>query len=59
MPTSKEMFEAIEMCLKLDEEFELSEWEENFIINIGGLIKKERTLSVKQVERLESIYDRT
>ena len=53
------MVEAIETCLKLDDAFELSEWEENFVISVTEQISKGRTLSEKQLERLESIYDRT
>ena len=59
MATPKEMLEAIETCVKLDEDFELSEWEEGFVISIGDRLKSGQTLSDKQVERLESIYDRT
>jgi hypothetical protein len=51
--------EAINTCLKLDEDFELSEWEENFVISIEEQLKKGRGLTEKQIERLESIYDRT
>ena len=36
MATPKEMLEAIETCVKLDEDFELSEWEEGFVISIGA-----------------------
>jgi hypothetical protein len=53
------MVEAIETCVKLDDSFELSEWEEKFVIDIGDKLKKGQTLSEKQTERLESIYDRT
>ena len=59
MPTAREMVGAINDCLKLDEDFELSEWEENFFINIEERVKKNQTLSPKQLERLESIYERT
>jgi rRNA processing protein Krr1/Pno1 len=63
MPTPttpfKDMIEAIESCVKLDDAFELSEWEEKFVIDIGDKLKKGQTLSEKQAERLESIYDRT
>lgn len=59
MPTPLEMVEAIETCLKLDDDFELTEWEENFVIDIGDKLKKGFSLSVKQIERLESIYDKT
>jgi len=57
--TPKDMIEAIETCVKLDDSFELSEWEEKFVIDIGDKLKKGQTLSEKQAERLESIYDRT
>lgn len=59
MITPNDMIEAINTCLKLDEDFELSEWEENFVINIEEQLKKGRKLTEKQIERLESIYDRT
>lgn len=59
MATPQEMIEAIETCVKLDEDFELSEWEEKFVIDIGDKLKKGQSLSDKQAERLESIYDRT
>lgn len=59
MATPKDMIESIETCVKLDEDFELSEWEEQFVIDIGEKLKKGITLSEKQLERLESIYDRT
>jgi hypothetical protein len=55
----QEMMEAINDCVRLDEEFELTEWEENFIINIEERLGKGWTLTPKQIERLESIYDRT
>jgi len=58
--TPNEMLEAINTCLKLnDEEFELSEWEENFVISIEAKLKNNQTLTPKQIERLESIYERT
>lgn len=59
MASPKEMIEAIESCVKLDESFELSEWEEKFVISIGEKLNKGFSLSLKQTERLESIYDRT
>jgi hypothetical protein len=59
MTKPNEMLEAIETCVRLDEDFELSEWEEKFVIDIGDKLKKGQTLSDKQAERLESIYDRT
>jgi len=59
MATPQDMVEAIETCVKLDDSFELSEWEEKFVIDIGDKLKKGQTLSEKQTERLESIYDRT
>lgn len=59
MATPKEMLEAIETCVKLDEDFELSEWEEKFVIDVGERVTRGQGLSVKQLERLESIYDRT
>lgn len=59
MATPKDMIEAIETCVKLDDDFELSEWEEKFVIDIGDKLKRGITLSEKQLERLESIYDRT
>ena len=59
MTTPNDMIEAIETCVKLDDKFELSEWEENFVISVGDQLKKGRNLSEKQLERLESIYERT
>jgi len=59
MATPIDMIEAIETCVKLDDSFELSEWEEKFIIDIGDKLKRGQRLSEKQTERLESIYDRT
>jgi hypothetical protein len=53
------MIEAINDCLRLDEEFELDEWEENFVINIEERFQKGGTLTPKQIKKLESIYDRT
>lgn len=58
-PTPKDMLEAINSCIKLDEDFELSEWEETFVISVETQISAGKSLSPKQVERLESIYDRT
>lgn len=57
--TPADMLEAIETCVRLDEDFELSEWEENFVIDIGDRLKKGIALSDRQSERLASIYDRT
>jgi len=59
MASPVEMIEAIETCVRLDEVFELTEWEETFVIDIGEKVKKGIALSPKQLERLESIYDRT
>jgi len=59
MPTPQEMIEAIETCTRLDDEFQLSDWEEKFVIDIGDKLKSGQTLSVKQLNRLEVIYDRT
>jgi hypothetical protein len=58
-PTAKDMLEAINTCLKLDEDFELTEWEENFVISVEDRVKKGQTLSEKQLTALETIYDRT
>jgi hypothetical protein len=59
MPSVPDMLEAINTCARLDDEFELSEWEENFIIDIEGKSHKGEALSPRQIARLESIYDRT
>jgi hypothetical protein len=59
MTTPADMLEAINTSLKLDEDFSLTEWEENFVISLEGQVKKGRTLTPKQLERLESIYDKT
>lgn len=59
MPTPQDMIEAIETCVKLDEDFELTEWEEKFVIDLGDKLKQGIKLSEKQIERLESIYDKT
>lgn len=59
MPTPKDMLEAINTCIRLDEDFELSEWEEDFVINIEERLAKGQSLSEKQTKILESIYDRT
>jgi hypothetical protein len=59
MASPKDMIEAIETCVKLDDDFELSEWEEKFVIDLGDKLKRGITLSEKQLERLDSIYDRT
>ena len=55
----KEMLEAINTCIRLDDEFRLSEWEENFIIDMEKLVEKGVALSPQRRARLESIYDRT
>lgn len=60
MPTVPDMIEAINTCARLDDEFELSEWEEKFLIDIQDkVVKGDYSLSPRQVVRLESIYDRT
>jgi hypothetical protein len=59
MPTASDMLEAIDSCLRLDEDFQLTEWEEKFVISITRLVKTGRTLSQAQATRLEAIYDRT
>jgi hypothetical protein len=59
MTTARDMIEAIETCIRLDEDFSLSEWEEKFVIDIGEKVKAGRTLTEKQAEVLEQIYDRT
>jgi len=53
------MLEAVNDCLRLDEDFELDEWEENFIISVEEQLQKGRVLTAKQLKKLESIYDRT
>jgi hypothetical protein len=59
MASPADMLEAIDTCLRLDDEFELDEWEEKFVIDIGAKLKAGTTLSPKQLEKLEAIYDRT
>lgn len=52
------MLEAINTCLKHDQ-LKLSEWEEQFVIDIEEKVGKGYQLSVKQLAKLEAIYDRT
>ena len=59
MPSVSDMLDAINTCARLDDEFELSEWEENFLISVEEQVHKGSTLSERQIQRLESIYDRT
>ena len=59
MPSISDMLDAINTCVRLDDEFELSEWEENFLISVEDQVHKGSELSQLQVRRLESIYDRT
>jgi|WetSurMetagenome_2_1015567.scaffolds.fasta_scaffold1120149_2 hypothetical protein len=60
MPTTaRDMLEAIDSCVRADDEFELSEWEEKFVIDLHAKVRNGVTLTPRQVERLESIYDRT
>jgi hypothetical protein len=59
MATNADMLEAIETCIKLDEDFSLSEWEEKFVIDVGDRIRKGLTLSEKQLAILEQLYDKT
>lgn len=54
-----EMIEAIETCLRLDEDFELDEWEEAFFISLQTKLKAGGKLTEKQLAKLEEIYDRT
>jgi len=58
-PNPKDMLEAINTCIRLDEDFELSEWEEDFVIDIEYRLAKGQSLSEKQLKSLEGIYDRT
>jgi hypothetical protein len=53
------MLEAINTSLKLDEDFTLTEWEENFVVSLEDKVGRGMTLTPKQLERLESIYDKT
>lgn len=55
---AKEMIEAINSCLSADL-LKLSEWEEQFFIDIEEKVNNGASLSVKQLAKLESIYDRT
>jgi len=57
--TPKDMVEAIETCIRLDADFELDEWEENFFTSVQEKVQKDYTLSEKQLASLEKIYDRT
>lgn len=59
MPSIADMLDAINTCARLDDEFELSEWEENFLISVEDQFLKGLQLSQLQVQRLESIYERT
>lgn len=59
MATTEDMLEAIETCIKLDEDFSLSEWEEKFVIDIGDSVRNGRSLSEKQLEILVQLYDKT
>lgn len=60
MPPVQDMIEAINTAARLDDEFELTEWEENFLIDIQAKLAEPGVkLSPLQVGRLESIYDRT
>lgn len=52
------MIEAINTCLK-HKVLSLSEWEEQFFIDIEEKVGKGYSLSEKQLKKLETIYDRT
>lgn len=57
-PSAADMIEAINSCLKADV-LTLSEWEESFFISIEEQVNKGRSLSEKQLSKLEVIYNRT
>ena len=59
MESAQDMVEAIDTCIRLDDDFELDEWEEGFYISIRELVLAGRTLSTKRMASLEKIYDRT
>jgi len=59
MATPLDMIGAINDCLRLDEDFELDEWEEDFVINIEERLQRGQNLTAKQLKKLESIYNRT
>lgn len=59
MESAKDMAEAIDTCVRLDDEFELDEWEENFYISVRDKALAGGSLSPKQMVVLEKIYDRT
>jgi len=57
--TPQDMIEAINTCIKLDDNFELTEWEEEFVINIEERLEEGKSLTAKQMKSLQGIYDRT
>lgn len=59
MESAKDMVEAIDTCIRLDDDFELDEWEENFYINIREKVLAGQIMSTNRMASLEKIYDRT
>lgn len=62
MANAKDMLEAVQDASRLGTErggIELSEWEESFIESIQEQMDKKRTLTQRQLEVLEKLYDRT
>ena len=59
MESAKDMVEAIETCVRLDDEFELDEWEETFFISVRDKALAGLSLTPRQLASLEKIYDRT
>lgn len=57
-PDAKEMVQVIEEAIT-DDEFELTEWEAEFVENIKNRIANDIDLTPKQEESLEKIWKRS
>jgi hypothetical protein len=53
------MLEAIGSCVRLDEDFDLDEWQQEFVISIEEQLKRSGSITEKQYAKLEEIYDKT
>lgn len=62
MANAKDMLEAVKDAAKVGSDrggIELSEWEETFIESIEEQLDKKRSLSPRQMDILEKLYDKT
>ncbi|MGD9749414.1 MAG: hypothetical protein AB7W59_00300 [Acidimicrobiia bacterium] len=62
MAEPKDMLEAVKDAARIGTSrggIELSEWEESFIESIEEQLDRKRTLSERQLEVLEKLYDKT